>query len=639
MKLQRYICLSLMLSLTAVPLFGQTKGFLHQGGLTSVSQAGEGTFFTAGEDGFVAKWTGQISEHYQLSTVPIKEISSSKDGTLVAVYETDGGMINRVSVWDWTAKKRKFARRFNGAVTALSFSPSMKYVMVGTRYSNGVVFLSAQDGSIINKIKSTIDPVSYSSLSATEQTLFTYSRQGRGGNQGIITYTDMKSGLIKTYKGKQLRFNTDAALTQATLFHNNVFLAGVSGNTIKIIAADSGIVCAAVKAQDPVILKCEDADDLYYMEGSGETRSLMMIEAEGKENISTPETLISVPFAAERITAGAACTTGALFGTDKGGVYLCDSETIEQLNAKSYTRVLDCASHGDSVYFLTDDSVIRSSYDSRAAEHIASNDGETNMALWDEGIILWSKGKASPVVLLDTAKKDMALDSISGEGSDAPAKVLFTPKDAITSLHVSNGKIIYVEGEKKVKHFDIAAMKSEALYSSVSIQDAVEADGALYVAKSAGVAPPFPLVKVDIITHEAKGADVGGDIAFSLATDGKYIYGASYDSAKEKTVIFSYSTATKLNTALISFASEDRSAFVTLDKGNILTNIGHNATLVYNPALKRNVTLSRTAALPSSASATSSFIAVVGKDGSVSWYKDGKCLDVWYLTEEGWTEY
>ena len=63
------------------------------------------SFYTAGQDGFIIKWSDDNQgEHYQISDVGLKLIAVAPNGTDVAVYETDGGSVNKVSVWDSPAR-------------------------------------------------------------------------------------------------------------------------------------------------------------------------------------------------------------------------------------------------------------------------------------------------------------------------------------------------------------------------------------------------------------------------------------------------------------------------------------------------------------------------------------------------------
>ena len=74
----------------------------------------ERNFFSAGEDGFVIKWAeDNQGEHYQFSEVGIRLIALSPNGNDIAIYETDGGSVNKVSVWDWRTFTRKFQKKFS----------------------------------------------------------------------------------------------------------------------------------------------------------------------------------------------------------------------------------------------------------------------------------------------------------------------------------------------------------------------------------------------------------------------------------------------------------------------------------------------------------------------------------------------
>ena len=74
----------------------------HQAQVTQVAPVSargtDGSYYTASDDGFVIKWTfdGQ-GEHYQFSDVAIKLLAVSPDGNEIAIYETDGGSINRIT--------------------------------------------------------------------------------------------------------------------------------------------------------------------------------------------------------------------------------------------------------------------------------------------------------------------------------------------------------------------------------------------------------------------------------------------------------------------------------------------------------------------------------------------------------------
>ena len=97
----------------------------HSGSVSNVAylEDSDGSVFSAGKDGFLIKWTEDgMGEHYQISELPIKMIARSPNGSEIAVYESDGASLNRVSVWNWKNFTRKYAFRFTDSLTSLSYS-------------------------------------------------------------------------------------------------------------------------------------------------------------------------------------------------------------------------------------------------------------------------------------------------------------------------------------------------------------------------------------------------------------------------------------------------------------------------------------------------------------------------------------
>ena len=81
----------------------------HNGKANQGAFAPDGSFYSVGDDGFVICWTDDNQgEHYQISDLEIKNITASPNGTDIAIYETDGYSVNRISIWNWKTKKRIF---------------------------------------------------------------------------------------------------------------------------------------------------------------------------------------------------------------------------------------------------------------------------------------------------------------------------------------------------------------------------------------------------------------------------------------------------------------------------------------------------------------------------------------------------
>ena len=165
------------------------------------------SFFTIGKDGFLVKWTSDDQgEHYQISDMEIKMAVVSPNEKEIAVYETDGGSTNRISVWNWDTLSRKFARRFSDSITSLSYSAKGTFIIVGTATVDGAVFIRTADGTVVDKIHDNTGIVSYAATSSTEKTAVMYSPAGN------LSYYNMSTGRLKQ------KFPVIQGLMQAVLF-------------------------------------------------------------------------------------------------------------------------------------------------------------------------------------------------------------------------------------------------------------------------------------------------------------------------------------------------------------------------------------------------------------------------------------
>ena len=206
----------------------------HQSQVTAVcsvpvTAGNDFEYFTAGDDGFLIRWNeNNEGEHYQISDVGIKQIAVSPSGNLIAVYESDGGSVNKVSVWDWRTLSRKKFWRYKDSITSLKFSARGTYLIVGTASVDGVEFYNTSNWSKINKIKANTGIVNYIHTSDTEKTAVFYSPAGN------LSYYNMQNGNLKE------KFSVIQGLSQTLLYNDNKFLAGIKDNTIYIINAYKG---------------------------------------------------------------------------------------------------------------------------------------------------------------------------------------------------------------------------------------------------------------------------------------------------------------------------------------------------------------------------------------------------------------
>lgn len=609
----------------------------HSGKVTNVDYLGEGdeSIFSAGNDGFLIKWTEDgMGEHYQISDLPIKMIARSPNGNDIAVYETDGASLNRVSVWNWKNFTRKYAFRFNDSLTSLSYSAKGTYIICGTASVSGAFFLNSSNGTIIrNKIKGNTGVVNFIQTSESEKSMVMYSPKGN------ITYYNLLNG------EKKASFNTEYELSQFCMFNNGVFGAGVRGGNIYIMQAVTGNTIASYPANNPILVGSNKSKDLYYIVNENRQFKVYKIANDRNKAVIAPELMrtFSGLKSGESIVCAKLAGEEICAGTNIGNIYKFEYLQAERVDVqmaltdKMYEKIYDVASIGENFYFLTPTSIFKSSYDSSNIDKKASNSGYTNIIPYGENIILWSRDSKKTVVLLELA---------SGKTSQ-----LFAPDGTIQVLKLYGNTLIDIESNSFVNIFDISASKKRQLYKGTSIQDAIlYNENDLYVAKSSGSSPNVPLIYVNVNTQETVPLSMKGNVAYSLTYDYEKnpseIYGITiYTNAQTKkltTSIFAYKPQTKSSRYLLSITDEDSEAFASLYNNVLFTNIGKSQVRSYNLSSRKDFLYRRSASMPIKVVRNQSKMVVLNRDGSISWYNPtlNTVLADWYLTtDESWFEF
>ncbi|MCR4734631.1 MAG: hypothetical protein K5829_06495 [Treponema sp.] len=590
------------------------------------------SYFSAGDDGFIVKWTeDNQGEHYQLSDVGIKLISCSPTANLIAVYESDGGSVNRVSVWDWTTLTRKYQKKFSDSVTSLNFSANGTYLIAGTATVDGVVFIKTSTGAYTNKVKANTGIVNYTHTSKTEKTCATYSPTGN------LAYYNLQNGNLKQ------RYSIVQGLTQTVMYNNDIFFAGVKDDTIYIVNAYKGNTVSTIQANNPIILSTESDYDLYYLEYDRRNNyEIKMVESLNTSSVSNPRSIKTMrgPRGDSVITVGTKDGQYAYFGSRNGSLYKTEiessitTENLTELTEDIYSKIYGSAAGESDFFFLTKDSIYKSSYDTGIVDKLVSTSGETQITAYkDNQMILWSKGTRNPVSLMDLDKKT--------------STKLFTPANSLQSVKVCGDYIVEIESNSTVNLYDMMKKTFKEVYTGTGIEDAVMLnDGMMYIAKSSSTNPKVPLLKVNPDTMETIPVNVKGNVCYALSTDGVVIYGinliADEESGALNTYVFSYNTKSNQMSNILKFSNEDSEAFTYLNGNNLFTNIGKNKVYCYNLNTKRRFSYNRSASIPQSICQNQKRAVILNYNGSISWVgtTDSKILADWYLTKDNqWYEF
>ena len=604
--------------------------------ISAISNANnyEQSFYTAGQDGFIIKWTSDNQgEHYQITDVGIKLMAISPNGNLIAVYETDGGSVNKVSVWDWTTLTRKYNKKFSDSITSLKFSAKGNCLIIGTATVDGAVFVRTNGLNTVDKIKANTSIVNYINTSDSEKTCVFYSPTG------VLSYYNLTNGSLKS------KFSIIQGLEQCIMINNNKFFVGTKDDNIYIINAFKGNTVSSIPAQNPIILSSDNDSNLYYMEYDGKSLyTIKMLENLENLTVSNPRVVKTLkgPRGKDSISIGTKKYNDIFLGSKSGSIYKIDADatsttySLEEISENKYAKIDDIATANDNFYFLANNKIFKSSFDTGEINALATAQGQTQLLSADENnMILWSKGTKNQVIKLNLENNE--------------TNILFTPKNPLQVLKYFNiGEekyLIDIESSTSVNLYNLTTKEFSEIYSGTGIQDVIIAnDGNIYISKSAATNPKVPMICVNPKTLETVPLSVKGNVVFGLSTDGNLIYGINLVSTEDgqTTYVFSYNTKAKVTTNMLKFSSEDSDAFTYLYQNNLFTNIGKNKMYCYNTQTKKRFSYNRSASMPQKICQNKNRVVILNYNGSISWCSPNSAnlLADWYMTtDEQWYEF
>ncbi|MCR5218348.1 WD40 repeat domain-containing protein [Treponema sp.] len=625
----------------------------HEGAVTSIfsfdsKNYPDGTFYSAGKDGFVIKWDSVdgIGEQYQITDLQIQKIIRNPVTNDIAVYETDGVSTFRVSVLDSKSFSRRYTKRYSSAVSMISFSEGGNYLFVGTTTVNGMFILDAKTGVTKKQPSDISGIITFAKSGPSEKTALLYS------SSGYLYYYDLENlGVFKKY-------SVDNQLEQISLFGNSRFFAGVRGNLISVYDAASGKKLLQQSASAPLLCASdadEDSEGLYFITSAGRNNSIKIIKStellaysralqKRDSNAKTPSSSVIKTFTSLRnkdsFTSVGKDSSKIILGTASGNIYtvsdIPESEmfTLEAITEKMYRRIYDISNDGEDFYMLTGDTIYKSSFDTMTITSVGRNSGYENLLHYGSSVILWTKDSRKNVQIMDLSVENSV------------AKLLFTPKAEINNLRICQDKLVYVAGNKYAGLYDFATKRNSIVYTGISVQDAVIlADGTMYVAKSAVSESDSCLISVNTSTKETAPVNFEGNVVFSLSYDYEnpdYLYGIVINSSGSSTSkVFSLDIDSGKTQDLLRLADEDNSAFTVLYTPVIYTNLGKNQVYACNVESRKNMLYRRSSSLPLKVERIGSRIAVLNRNGSISWYTTtSQAAETdWYLTvDNSWYE-
>ncbi len=589
-----------------------------------------GHLFSAGEDGFINVWTTQAAmARYQVSPYALTGLALRPGHSQLAVIESDGLGLYRISAWDYATYKNIFSLRFKDPVSYIGYSAAGSFLIAARSAQNGVVFLDPETGNQRRALTDLAGPVSFAATGRSEKTMIAYAPQGQ------LSYWDLATG------ARLKSLTVPARLAAPQLFGNNRFFAGTAADGLVVLDAVSGAAVGTHPLSPEALAVPRSGDDIrlrtFDTGFGGVIPRDFSVHPDGTLRFLASYGASSPPMP----TCALATDSGYAVGGPDGQVrYVSETGYFDRPAAASRLLVREAAVSETTLALLTDQGAALVPADYRlfkpgeALEFTSVAREYTALTpLPSLGrFILWEKGGAAPPVRLSAAGAGVL------PGVPAPATLRMVDALADRTLYLDNaGKLTVVDTATGAPLFE---------FSTLGILDAVFSDRHTLLLARSAVGAETPLLWVDIDTGETVPGDYPAKAVVRLhrsPADTLYAAVITETAGGLKTGILRLDRRDiRASTALVEYQGEDGNPQIWDCGGAVATNLGGDGATLYGA--RGFQSFERRAALPKRILADAQHFILLDADGGLAWHDNrlGRTLaelrleeDTWYLETSG----
>ncbi|GHV77315.1 hypothetical protein AGMMS49942_21360 [Spirochaetia bacterium] len=620
-------------------LAGDALASGHSGTVSAVAyDPAKNYVLSAGVDGFLGIWdvsNKAAVDRFQVSPYPVQRMSLRPGKTQVALVESDGVGVYRISAWDYERKQNLFTLRLEDPVTFITYSAAGNFLMVTRKDRIGVIFIRSESGELLDSPPALSGAITFAATGKSERTMMTYAVSGH------ITYWELSTGMAIQNSPAPINLESPA------LFGNNRYLCGIDSRGLVVVDAVTGKEIARDQnAGRGALFPVAGSDLLEFMylgslTGSNAgTVSLVhyIITAQGTlESVNTA--LSFLPLISGGVSAGA----GAIaLGTVDGGIWLlaADDTNPQAMHRLTLTHhIRSAAVSGNSLALITEDtvgprmSIIPMDYlllkDGTAIT--LEDSGNNTRISGDPGVtpgspgrfLLWQTNNTrSPPVLLS--------------GNTVPLKLPL--RHPLRSASLLGNQALFLDSGGTITLVSTDSGAGTFTYTAANTLDVSFYDSRNIIIGLAAPTKTAPFLLVNTVTQETTPfiypAAVG--VALYRAPNGM-IYGGVVDGTPSVTTLLLLNIQRpSASKRLLEYPGED-TAFIVAQSGlSLAVAIGGNGPALHSS--RGSIPFERSPSLPENLIGSDKYFIVLGKDGSLSWHSpvNGSLLARLQLLEKEW---
>ncbi|QQO08081.1 WD40 repeat domain-containing protein [Breznakiella homolactica] len=591
----------------------------HNGPVSALIEGGDRTILSAGEDGFLGVWNvsqNAAVDRFQLSAFSIIAMARRPDKTQIAVAETDGMGLYRISVWDYESKRKFYTLRFKDPISYISYSAGGNFLIVARSGRTGVVFLDPERGTQLQSPDGLTGTVTFAATGKSERSMICYSPQGQ------LSYWNLETG--ETLR----RLSVTENITSPILFSNNRFFAGFDYEGLVVFDATSGTVLGRNSEirEGSLISINPESTEFICLSAQGDTGRMIRfrISNTGRLEIRTRRTFSSsVP----RISSAVMSGNDLVLGCDDGQLRVnLQSGTTRVMQNRRPVTVREAAASGNTLALMNNDGTIGFipldfySLESGTAilfedagtyTHItADTKGPGTEAASEERFLLWQDNSRYVPILRNSSEILMAMDELPMQFPLRAASVLGSR--ALFLDVMGNITILSLEDGKKLYS-----------YSSIGALDTAFVDDRNIIIGRSGVTGNTPFLMVDTGTGETVPLNYPASIGARVyrGASGR-LYGAAVDQnpGNVLTRIITLQTSNPADSRpLVEYQGEDTSFGIAECAGSLATTLGGDGATIYNSAGGFR-TFERSPGLPVKLVDGAVSIIAIDEDGNITWH-------------------
>jgi WD40 repeat protein len=647
-------CLGFLLFLFVFPgLFPQSRGtnpssvegaFLpggHRGAVTALIYDESGRILSAGEDGFLEIWDPQRQtalERFQLSPHGISSMALRPGKPQVAIVESDGLDLYRVSAWDYEAKRHLFTLRFRDPLSFVKYSAGGNFLIAARNGRTGLAFLRPETGELLESPRSLTGTVDFAATGKSERTMITYF------SSGVLSYWDLAS------EAEIRHFEAPPGISSPVLIGNNRFFAGFDSRGFVALDASSGAVLLRDEslARGRIFTGDGGAAEFVCLVSGASSSTLYHLEITNTGALQIKNRKV-LPASFPAISSGALTADAAILGSETGTVIRYNPNGAYRAMAVSSRRgLIDAAVSGRALAFLTEEGafgVIDADYENIGAGFVIGLEGEgpyTNMETLppDEGgggrFLLWQSATTRAYPLIRTVDKR--------EGSSYTAGDRFVDRVSqrfpLRSVSVLENRILFLDTVGNISVLDDAFSPPRRFTSSGSLDGAFIDGDQIILGKSTATAGNTAFLVINTVTGETVPLPYPAFVGNRVCRGGSgKIYGAAitrHENATRTSIVLLNTAQPARSSPLIEYAGEDTLFSIAESGGSLASTIGGDQASLYRNGEIRP--MERGPGLPRAIIDGGRFFIVLDTEGNILWQdnQEGTILALLRLYERGW---